>query len=229
MKKTKEVAWKFAKWLINEVKWFAELAYLHVKVFLKENDEVFGRSLRGIAYRLVFSFGLGTLLAVWSFYAYSAYRVVMLEMPETKIYLASKVLKPKVIYVENVSNKVQKNELSGNSGQLQTVSEMENVKDEEEKKYVGNFSAYNTVVGQTDSSPFTTADGTDTRVYKGCIVAHNDLPFNTVIEIDGIGECTVKDRMNKRYTGKAAFDICMRMDIKGAKLFGRKSLEYTIK
>ena len=93
---------------------------------------------------------------------------------------------------------------------------------------LGEFTAYNTVEGQTDSTPFETADGTDTRTFEGCIVAHNDLPFGSIIEIEGIGQCTVKDRMNRRYTGLGRFDICMNLDLERAKNFGRKEINYKV-
>ena len=60
-------------------------------------------------------------------------------------------------------------------------------------------SAYNSVPGQTDDSPFITAN--NTRVRWG-IVATNILPFNTVVRIPalyGDMEFVVTDRMNTRY------------------------------
>jgi len=209
------------KWLVRELKWFTELIYLHLRVFVKENEEMFSydkSKLKNVSYRFVFSIGLGTILFFFSLGVYSASKVIIAEYPETKEYIASKLTKKVVIVNEPVIEEV---EPSGNSGELE---ENTTIYDQ-----VGNFSAYNTVEGQTDSSPFTTADGTDTRIYKECIVAHNDLPLGTVIDIKGIGECTVKDRMNKRYNGMQKFDICMRMDLKGAKLFGRKDIKYLIK
>lgn len=67
--------------------------------------------------------------------------------------------------------------------------------------------AYNSEPGQTDSSPFTTANGT--RVYDG-VVAANFLPFGTRIRIpDHFGDkvFVVHDRMNARYTQRV--DIWM--------------------
>lgn len=68
-------------------------------------------------------------------------------------------------------------------------------------------SAYNSEVGQTDSSPFTTADGTQVR---DGIVAANFLPHGTRFRIpDYFGNKVfeVHDRMNARYTYK--IDIWM--------------------
>lgn len=69
------------------------------------------------------------------------------------------------------------------------------------------ISAYNSEPGQTDSSPFTTADGTQVR---DGIVAANFLPHGTRIRIpDYFGDKVfeVHDRMNARYTYK--IDIWM--------------------
>jgi 3D (Asp-Asp-Asp) domain-containing protein len=60
-------------------------------------------------------------------------------------------------------------------------------------------SAYNSEVGQTDSTPFITASNTRTR---DGIVATNSLPFGTVVrfpDYSGDKEFVVEDRMNKRY------------------------------
>lgn len=68
-------------------------------------------------------------------------------------------------------------------------------------------SAYNSEPGQTDASPFTTADGTQVR---DGIVAANFLPHGTRIRIpDYFGDKVfeVHDRMNARYTYK--IDIWM--------------------
>ena len=70
-----------------------------------------------------------------------------------------------------------------------------------------SVTAYNSEVGQTDSTPFETADGTHVR---DGIVAANFLPLGTRIkfpELYGDKEFVVKDRMNARYYYKA--DIWM--------------------
>ena len=69
--------------------------------------------------------------------------------------------------------------------------------------------AYNSEVGQTDNSPFTTAFGTQVR---DGIIATNDLPRGTMVrfpEVFGTKVFTVEDRMNRRYTGTGRADIWM--------------------
>ena len=60
-------------------------------------------------------------------------------------------------------------------------------------------SAYNSLPGQTDDTPFITASNTRTR---DGIVATNSLPFGTIVrfpDFSGDKEYVVEDRMNKRY------------------------------
>ena len=85
-------------------------------------------------------------------------------------------------------------------------------------RYV-EMTAYNSEVGQTDDSPFITANGT--RVRDG-IVAANFLKFNTRIrlpELYGDKIFVVTDRMNQRYTNRV--DIWMEKK-QDAKKFGVK-------
>lgn len=56
---------------------------------------------------------------------------------------------------------------------------------------------YNAEVAQTDADPFTMASGK--RVYEGAI-ASNCHKIGTKIQIRDLGEFTVEDRMNSRYT-----------------------------
>jgi|GEM_PF-2339715 len=82
-----------------------------------------------------------------------------------------------------------------------------------------DMTAYNSEVGQTDSTPFITANGT--RVRDG-IVAANFLKFNTRIripELYGDKIFVVTDRMNKRYTSRV--DIWMQKK-SAARKFGVK-------
>ena len=70
-----------------------------------------------------------------------------------------------------------------------------------------SVTAYNSEVGQTDSTPFHTADMTHVR---DGIVAANFLPLGTRVkfpEIYGDKEFVIKDRMNRRYNYRA--DIWM--------------------
>ncbi len=60
----------------------------------------------------------------------------------------------------------------------------------------GVFTSYNPVPEQTDGDPFTMASGK--KVFNGA-VANNCLPFGTKIRTE-LGEFTVEDRMNSRFT-----------------------------
>lgn len=100
---------------------------------------------------------------------------------------------------------------------------------EETPPLVAEFSAYTSHVAQTDASPCISADNTNVCEYNGCVVATNDYEFDTILEIEGFGDCIVKDRMNKRYTGKGNIDIYFGMDQSEALKFGRKQLNYIIK
>jgi 3D (Asp-Asp-Asp) domain-containing protein len=87
-------------------------------------------------------------------------------------------------------------------------------------------SAYNSEVGQTDSTPFITASMT--HVHHGTLAA-NFLPFGTKILIpDYYGDTifTIEDRMNKRY-GYGYMDIWM-ADKLEALQFGRRNIKIQI-
>ena len=87
-------------------------------------------------------------------------------------------------------------------------------------------SAYNSEVGQTDSSPFTTASMT--HVHHGTLAA-NFLPFGTKVLIpDYYGDTIfiIEDRMNKRY-GYGYMDIWM-ADKGEAMQFGRRNIKIQI-
>ncbi len=71
------------------------------------------------------------------------------------------------------------------------------------KSFTISMTAYNSEPGQTDASPFTTADGSQVR---DGIIAANFLPFNTKVrfpEIFGDRVFEVHDRMNPRYNLRA--------------------------
>lgn len=81
--------------------------------------------------------------------------------------------------------------------------------------------AYNSVPWQTDATPCIGAQGTDIcDIYAAGenVCAANFVPLGTVIEVEGLGHCTVRDRMNARYYYRV--DWYMGMDIDGAKQFG---------
>lgn len=88
------------------------------------------------------------------------------------------------------------------------------------------ISAYNNEERQTNSDPNTMANGE--RVYEGAIACPRDLPFGTMIEINGeFYKCT--DRMNLRYMNKEHphFDIFMFSYAEAIK-FGRQKIEITV-
>ncbi|MBN2058354.1 MAG: 3D domain-containing protein [Candidatus Saganbacteria bacterium] len=89
---------------------------------------------------------------------------------------------------------------------------------------VSTATAYNSMVGQCDSTPWITASGT--RCRPG-VVAANHLPIGTKIVIEGFGDqvFTVEDRMNRRYTDR--IDIWM-LRYSDALDFGRRQIKYHV-
>ena len=88
------------------------------------------------------------------------------------------------------------------------------------------ISAYNSVPGQTDDSPFIAATGK--RVHDSMIAA-NGMPFGTKIRIPklfGDKVFVVEDRMNSRY-GFGRMDIWM-SEVVDARQFGVKRVEVEI-
>ena len=88
-------------------------------------------------------------------------------------------------------------------------------------------SAYNSLPGQTDGSPWTTASGT--RCREG-VIASNHFPIGTKIYLEGPkglkGKVyVVEDRMNKRYGKK--IDIWFR-HYNDAKNFGVRKVKYYV-
>ncbi|KAF0134687.1 MAG: hypothetical protein FD145_518 [Candidatus Saganbacteria bacterium] len=86
------------------------------------------------------------------------------------------------------------------------------------------MTAYNSLEGQTDSSPWVTASGT--RCRKG-VIASNFLPFGTKVKIEGFGNqiFVVEDRMNKRFARR--IDIWF-SGYNEAMKFGAKKLKYYV-
>jgi len=88
-----------------------------------------------------------------------------------------------------------------------------------------SVTAYNSEVGQTDSTPFTTAFGTTVR---DGIVATNALPRGTKVrfpEMFGSKVFVVEDRMNARYTSRVDIWMPEKAD---AKIFGVRYLKMEI-
>lgn len=96
------------------------------------------------------------------------------------------------------------------------------------------FTGYSLSVDETDENPCVGAGNNNLcelrpilREEGRTICASRDLPLDTVIYIDGIGECIIKDRMNKKYKGTNRIDILF--DSKQeAKNFGVQQLNYVI-
>ncbi len=96
---------------------------------------------------------------------------------------------------------------------------------------VKGISAYNVGdIYQTDGSPCTAANGENICLalelgYKRC--AANFVPFGTILEVSGFGQCLVTDRMNSRYQNHV--DIAMKVSEKKEALkFGRRKLEVKV-
>jgi len=93
------------------------------------------------------------------------------------------------------------------------------------------ISAYNAGdIYQCDGSPCISANGENIcealkQGFKRC--AANFVPFGTVLDIEGYGQCLVTDRMNSRYTSRV--DIAMPLSAKQeAREFGLQTLEVKI-
>lgn len=81
--------------------------------------------------------------------------------------------------------------------------------------------AYNSVPWQTDDTPCIGAQGTDIcklleQGENTC--AANFVRLGTMLEVEGLGTCMVRDRMNARYTYRV--DWYMGMDIDSARKHG---------
>ncbi len=103
----------------------------------------------------------------------------------------------------------------------------------EEKVYTlsAEFSAYTLSADETNSEPHIGPRNLNLYVLRPLlnvgICASRDLPLDTLIEIEGVGECLILDRMNIRYKGTGNIDILMDTKLE-ANQFGRKVLKYNI-
>lgn len=85
--------------------------------------------------------------------------------------------------------------------------------------------AYTSEPRQTDDTPCIAADNSDICVKYAQgerICATNDHPMHAKLHIEGYGECTVRDRMNKRYTGTGRVDLYMGLDTPAAYQWGAR-------
>ena len=96
------------------------------------------------------------------------------------------------------------------------------------------FTGYSLSVDETDENPCIGAGNNNLCELRPAlkndnvkICASRDLPLDTIVYIDGIGECIIKDRLNARYKGTNRIDVLM--DSKQeARNFGVKILQYII-
>lgn len=99
-------------------------------------------------------------------------------------------------------------------------------------EYTAEFSAYTLSESETDQDYCIGSRNLNLCKLKPIleerglkICASRDLPLDTMISIEGIGECIILDRMSIRYKGTGNIDILM--DSKEeAFIFGRKKLNY---
>ena len=100
------------------------------------------------------------------------------------------------------------------------------------KKSNGNvikatLSAYSSRVQETDDTPCISADGSNIceLFAKGeMICASNDFPMHSIIHIEGFGDCIIRDRMNRRYTGTNRIDLYYGYDTISALKHGVKKV-----
>ena len=92
-----------------------------------------------------------------------------------------------------------------------------------------SVTAYNSVPWQTDASPCIGAQGTDICEHLEAgsnTCAANFVPLGTVLEVEGLGTCVVRDRMNARYWYRV--DWYMGEDVDAARAFGVRHLDIGI-
>ncbi|WP_285763834.1 3D domain-containing protein [Biformimicrobium ophioploci] len=99
---------------------------------------------------------------------------------------------------------------------------------EKKRKRVVTATAYNSVPGQTDDTPWLAAWNNKLKPGQKIIAVSRDLEKlgltnGAKVEIEGLGVFTVRDRMNKRWRNK--IDIWMESDVKAARKFGAKKLK----
>lgn len=86
-----------------------------------------------------------------------------------------------------------------------------------------HVTAYNSVPWQTDDTPCIGAQGTDICALLEAgsnTCAANFVPLGTVLDVEGLGTCVVRDRKNARYF--YSVDWYMGMDIQAAKNWGSR-------
>jgi len=116
------------------------------------------------------------------------------------------------------------------SSQIPDPCELESVVCEGEKIATATVTAYTSELSQTDNFPCISADGSNIcKLYAQgeLICASNDYPIGTKLTIPDYGTCTVRDRMNQRYTGTGHIDIYYGHDTQRAIKWGARQLTIT--
>lgn len=101
---------------------------------------------------------------------------------------------------------------------------VEQIKQEEVEVITATVFKYNSEVGQTDDTPFFTANGD--RVGKGSLGCPSRYKFGTVVMIDG-EKYKCNDRMAERYRQGNYFDIWTASKADALK-FGKQIKQVTI-
>ena len=96
------------------------------------------------------------------------------------------------------------------------------------------FTGYSLSIDETDENPCMGAGNNNLCKLskelknKGQIIcASRDLPLDTIIYIEGFGECVIKDRMSKKYKGTNRVDILFGTKQEAIN-FGKQELKYVI-
>ena len=92
-------------------------------------------------------------------------------------------------------------------------------------------SMYTASKAETDDTPCIAASGKNICALYDAgqnTCASNDIALGTTIKVEGLGYCTIWDRMNKRYTGTGRIDWFNGKDRQGALKHGVKSYQVTI-
>ena len=112
------------------------------------------------------------------------------------------------------------------TGQIEVLEQAIEVYELKDKT---TFTAYTLSVDETDENPCIGAGNNNLCELKKemRICASRDLPLDTVIYIDGFGECVIKDRLNKRYKGTNRVDILMETKQEAIQ-FGKRQLKYIV-
>jgi len=100
----------------------------------------------------------------------------------------------------------------------------ENTAERKIESLKGEFTAYNSEVGQTDADPLIMAS--NKKVYAGAIACPSKYAFGTKIKVAG-QIYTCRDRMAQRFRDGEYFDIWMESET-AADNWGRQKLEYEI-